>query len=142
MEVLERYWVAHPEFVWIPCWFHNVREEDVATLVADDGTTVQLPPSELQTLAKASEREVCGVEDICTLDSVTEGTLLHNIRVRFSKKLIYTNIAGILIAVNPFESLPLYSSEMLEDYMRCGKLHANLAPHIFRVAADAAIRLS
>lgn len=41
---------------------------------------------------------------------VNEATLLHNLRLRYSKDLIYTYVANILIAVNPYKSLPdLYS---------------------------------
>ena len=37
---------------------------------------------------------------------VNEATLLHNLRLRYAKDLIYTYVANILIAVNPYKSLP------------------------------------
>ena len=46
--------------------------------------------------------------------------------------MIYTSISSILISVNPFKQLPLYTAEMLEKY-RKGNTR-NLPPHIFAVA--------
>jgi myosin heavy subunit len=47
---------------------------------------------------------------------------------------IYTYVSSILISVNPFKLLPIYTPEVLESYRSGG---ANKAPHVFAVA-DAA----
>jgi myosin heavy subunit len=69
------------------------------------------------------------------------------------RDIIYTYTGPILIAVNPFKSLPLYTDRELELYRNEGQAKAtrlagqaaapaddvNLAPHIF-VVADSAFR--
>ena len=50
------------------------------------------------------------------LDSMVhlhEGAVLDNLRVRFSQDLIYTSTGPILIAMNPFKRLPIYSKELM-----------------------------
>ena len=44
---------------------------------------------------------------------------------------IYTNIGDILISVNPFKQLPLYTPEMLDKYRNGTR---GLAPHVFATA--------
>ena len=38
---------------------------------------------------------------------LNEGTLLHNLDLRYMKDLIYTYTANILLALNPYHSLDL-----------------------------------
>ncbi|MEE6476460.1 hypothetical protein FKM82_011082 [Ascaphus truei] len=64
---------------------------------------------------------------------LNEATLLHNIKVRYSKDKIYTYVANILIAVNPYFDLPkLYSSECIKQYR--GKSLGTLPPHVYAIA--------
>ena len=44
-----------------------------------------------------------------TRSSISEATLLENTRQRFAANEIYTLTGSILLAVNPFENLPIYS---------------------------------
>jgi hypothetical protein len=64
--------------------------------------------------------------------------MLHNIRLRYQKDLIYTATGPILIAMNPFKWLKIYGSEQVELYHRAGlggryEL-SSLPPHCFTVA--------
>lgn len=58
-------------------------------------------------------------------------SILHNLRIRYKEDQIYTNISSILISVNPFKLLPLYTPEMLDRYRNGGR---DKAPHVFSVA--------
>jgi hypothetical protein len=40
--------------------------------------------------------------------------ILHNIKKRFKKGEIYTNVGTILISVNPYQRLPLYTKEIVK----------------------------
>ncbi|MBN3325318.1 MYO6 protein, partial [Atractosteus spatula] len=72
------------------------------------------------------------VEDNCSLMYLNEATLLNNIRVRYSKDKIYTYVANILIAVNPYFDIPkLYSSDTIKIYQ--GKSLGTLPPHVYAV---------
>lgn len=76
------------------------------------------------------------VEDNCSLMYLNEATLLNNIRVRYSKDLIYTSVANILIAVNPYFDIPkLYSPETIKSYQ--GRSLGTLPPHVFAIADKA-----
>ncbi|XP_066460885.1 unconventional myosin-VI isoform X5 [Eleutherodactylus coqui] len=76
------------------------------------------------------------VEDNCSLMYLNEATLLHNIKVRYSKDKIYTYVANILIAVNPyFDILKLYSSECIKMYH--GRSLGTLPPHVYAIADKA-----
>ena len=43
------------------------------------------------------------------LNDLSEQTILHNLRIRFEKDVIYTNVGQILVSVNPFKLLPIYT---------------------------------
>lgn len=76
------------------------------------------------------------VEDNCSLMYLNEATLLHNVKVRYSKDKIYTYVANILIAVNPYFDVPkLYTSDIIKTYQ--GKSLGTLAPHVYAIADKA-----
>ncbi|XP_058611315.1 myosin VIa isoform X1 [Onychostoma macrolepis] len=73
------------------------------------------------------------VEDNCSLMYLNEATLLNNVRVRYSKDKIYTFVANILIAVNPYFEIPkLYSPETIKQYQ--GRSLGTLPPHVYAIA--------
>nr|CAD7257110.1 unnamed protein product [Timema shepardi] len=73
------------------------------------------------------------VDDNCALMYLNPATLLNNIRIRYKKDKIYTYVANILIAVNPyFEIRDLYSSNTIKSYQ--GKSLGVLPPHVFAIA--------
>ncbi|XP_068565215.1 unconventional myosin-VI-like isoform X5 [Cebidichthys violaceus] len=76
------------------------------------------------------------VEDNCSLMYLNEATLLNNVRVRYSKDKIYTFVANILIAVNPYYDIPkLYSPETISKYR--GRSLGTLPPHVYAIADKA-----
>uniref|UniRef100_A0A8C6XYB4 Unconventional myosin-VI n=1 Tax=Naja naja TaxID=35670 RepID=A0A8C6XYB4_NAJNA len=84
----------------------------------------------------AEEDSKKDVEDNCSLMYLNEATLLHNIRVRYSKDRIYTYVANILIAVNPYFDIPkLYSLDVIKKYQ--GKSLGTLPPHVYAIADKA-----
>ncbi|KAJ3613824.1 hypothetical protein NHX12_020070 [Muraenolepis orangiensis] len=76
------------------------------------------------------------VEDNCSLMYLNEATLLNNVRIRYSKDHIYTYVANILIAVNPyFDIAKLYAPETIKAYQ--GKSLGTLPPHVYAIADKA-----
>ncbi|XP_029888199.1 unconventional myosin-IXb isoform X2 [Aquila chrysaetos chrysaetos] len=71
-------------------------------------------------------------DDLCNLPSLTETTILENLKCRFLKHKIYTYAGSILIAINPFKFLPIYNPKYVKMYEnhQLGKLE----PHIFAIA--------
>ncbi|CAD6213940.1 unnamed protein product [Miscanthus lutarioriparius] len=67
-----------------------------------------------------------------------EPGVLHNLSCRYGLNEIYTYTGNILIAVNPFQRLPLlYDVHMMEQYK--GASFGELSPHLFAIA-DACYR--
>ena len=76
-----------------------------------------------------------GSDNLTTLPELNEKTLLEAIQQRYHGDRIYTDVGDILVAVNPFRSLPLYSEEWSSTYSRPDV--NSLAPHIYKVASRA-----
>lgn len=66
---------------------------------------------------------------------LNEATLLHNLRRRFMMDKIYTYTANILLAINPYHTLDIYSSENVKKY--CGVSLGVLPPHVFAIGKQA-----
>lgn len=72
------------------------------------------------------------VDDNCSLIQLNEAALLENIRVRFHRDKIYTYVAHILIAVNPYYEIKnLHSPDAILKYQ--GKSLGTLAPHVYAI---------
>lgn len=75
-------------------------------------------------------------DDNCEMMFLNEGSLLNNIRTRYYKNKIYSYVANILIAINPYKDIPeLYSSKTIKSYQ--GKSLGEMPPHVFAIADKA-----
>mmetsp|Transcript_39271 Transcript_39271/g.59237 ORF Transcript_39271/g.59237 Transcript_39271/m.59237 type:complete len:1407 (+) Transcript_39271:381-4601(+) len=89
-----------------------------------------------------ADREEGRDDDLITLPHLHEPAILHAVSDRFYHGKIYTWTGPVLIAVNPFQRLPLYTNEILEAYRREGLLRSQnlgggkekLGPHIYSIA--------
>ena len=54
------------------------------------------------------------INDLTSLEELTETAILENLRYRYSKHIIYTFISDILVAINPYTPLDIYN----EDYIQ------------------------
>ncbi|XP_004382997.2 unconventional myosin-XVI [Trichechus manatus latirostris] len=77
-------------------------------------------------------------DDLATLSELNDSSLLYEIQKRFGNNQIYTFIGDILLLVNPFKELPIYSTMVSQLYFsNSGKLSSSLPPHIFCCAERA-----
>lgn len=60
---------------------------------------------------------------------------MHTIRTRYLQHSIYTYSGIVLIAVNPFQKVSLYSQDIIQAY--AGRRRGELEPHLFAIAEDA-----
>ncbi|KAM5235399.1 LOW QUALITY PROTEIN: myosin-IIIa [Ctenodactylus gundi] len=72
------------------------------------------------------------IDDLATLDILDENTVSEQLEKCYSKDQIYIYVGDILIALNPFQSLGLYSTKQSRLYIGA-KRTAN-PPHIFAMA--------
>ncbi|XP_039559109.1 unconventional myosin-Ia isoform X1 [Passer montanus] len=75
------------------------------------------------------------VADLVLLDPLTEESLVQTLRERFRRRDIYTYIGNVVISVNPYQSLPIYTPEKVEEYRNCSFFAVK--PHIYAIADDA-----
>ncbi|XP_065484832.1 myosin-IIIa isoform X2 [Caloenas nicobarica] len=72
------------------------------------------------------------VDDLATLEVLDENTVTEQLQKSYAKDQIYRYVGDILIAVNPFRNIDIYSSQHSKLYIGA-KRTAN-PPHIFAVA--------
>ncbi|XP_034616113.1 myosin-IIIa [Trachemys scripta elegans] len=72
------------------------------------------------------------VDDLATLEVLDENSVTEQLQKSYARDQIYTYVGDILIAVNPFRNLDLYSAQHSKLYIGA-KRTAN-PPHIFAVA--------
>ncbi|KAJ0022796.1 hypothetical protein NQD34_014930 [Periophthalmus magnuspinnatus] len=72
------------------------------------------------------------LEDLATLEILDENTVTDHLQNRYERDEIYTYVGDILIAVNPFHPMDIYTPEYSQMYIGA-KRKAN-PPHIFAVA--------
>ncbi|XP_063930760.1 unconventional myosin-Ib [Zophobas morio] len=80
------------------------------------------------------EQEV-GAWDSVLLEPLTEDTFIGNLQQRFKRDHIYTYIGNVLVSVNPYKKLALYSTDLVETYVKRGPFQ--LPPHIYAIAGSA-----
>ncbi|XP_067170062.1 unconventional myosin-Ia isoform X2 [Apteryx mantelli] len=85
--------------------------------------------------ATASLLDAAAVGDLVLLDPLTEESLLHALQERFRHQDIYTYIGNVVISVNPYCSLPIYTPEKVQEYHGCNFFAVK--PHIYAIADDA-----
>uniref|UniRef100_A0A3P9K2G4 Myosin motor domain-containing protein n=1 Tax=Oryzias latipes TaxID=8090 RepID=A0A3P9K2G4_ORYLA len=135
----ERVWVPDPEAVWVPAeLLQDYRPgEKQLMLRLMNGHEVQYPlrsPSDLPPLRNPDILEA--ENDLTALSFLHEPAVLHNLRVRFlDYSSIYTYCGIVLVAINPYESLPIYGEEVMDAYS--GQDMTDMEPHIFSVAEEA-----
>ncbi|CAG0890612.1 unnamed protein product [Cyprideis torosa] len=84
----------------------------------------------------AVEDEGVGVPDLTDLgEDLCEDSILNNLHQRYKRDLVFTNLGDMLISLNPFCPLNLFSSAAMRAYH--GYPPADLPPHIFGVLEQA-----
>uniref|UniRef100_A0A673GYU9 Unconventional myosin-Ib n=1 Tax=Sinocyclocheilus rhinocerous TaxID=307959 RepID=A0A673GYU9_9TELE len=57
-----------------------------------------------------------GVGDMVLIEPLSEDTFIENLKKRFDHNEIYTYIGSVVISMNPYKSLPIYTAEKVEEY--------------------------
>uniref|UniRef100_A0A9J7XDI1 Myosin XVI n=1 Tax=Cyprinus carpio carpio TaxID=630221 RepID=A0A9J7XDI1_CYPCA len=77
-------------------------------------------------------------DDLASLSELTDSSLLYEMQKRFANDQIYTYIGHILLLINPYKDLPIYSNLVSQLYLSSsGRLCSSLPPHIFSSAERA-----
>uniref|UniRef100_A0A672JD71 Myosin Ic, paralog b n=1 Tax=Salarias fasciatus TaxID=181472 RepID=A0A672JD71_SALFA len=98
-------------------------------VVATDGVRAMMESA-------LTARDRVGVQDFVLLENYTsEAAFIENLRKRFKENLIYTYIGSVLVSVNPYKDLEIYTKNHMERYR--GVNFYEVSPHIYAVADNA-----
>ncbi|KAJ3837340.1 P-loop containing nucleoside triphosphate hydrolase protein [Lentinula raphanica] len=81
------------------------------------------------------KKKTIGVSDMTLLSTISNESINENLSKRWKGGEIYTYIGQVLISVNPFRDLGIYTEEVLERYK--GKNRLEVPPHVFAIAESA-----
>ncbi|XP_066544424.1 unconventional myosin-Ib isoform X5 [Amia ocellicauda] len=76
-----------------------------------------------------------GVGDMVLLEPLSEDSFIENLKKRFDHNEIYTYIGSVVISMNPYRSLPIYTPDKVEEYRN--RNFYELSPHIYALADEA-----
>ncbi|XP_053404293.1 unconventional myosin-XVI-like isoform X4 [Mercenaria mercenaria] len=79
-------------------------------------------------------------DNLVTVTLVKDDSILTEIQRRYNSKQIYTLIGDVLVAVNPFQTLPCYAKDISLQY-HTATLETKLPPHIYHIAEKSYKRL-
>ena len=109
--------------------------EDEVTVKTEDGEEFKVVAGSgnIMTLHPSS---LTACEDMVSLGDMNNAALLHNLRLRYWEDDIFTYIGPILIAVNPYKAIPIFSPGYVDKYFNQGAAD-QLPPHVYELANNA-----
>ncbi|OXB73484.1 UNVERIFIED_CONTAM: hypothetical protein H355_013385 [Colinus virginianus] len=72
--------------------------------------------------------DMIGVGDMVLLEPLNEDSFINNLKKRFDHNEVYTYIGSVVISINPYRPLPIYTPEKVEEYRN--RNFYELSPHI------------
>lgn len=135
-----RVWIPDPEDVWRPAELtRDYKEGDRSLQLRLEDDTIREYPIDAQSKQLPFLRNpdiLVGENDLTALSYLHEPAVLHNLKVRFlESNHIYTYCGIVLVAINPYEQLPIYGQDVIYAYS--GQNMGDMDPHIFAVAEEA-----
>ena len=129
-------WLPHEELAWQAA---KVMGSDGGLILfqGQDGSTFSQAVKALDTLEPVQLSSLGeDFPNLVSMEEFTEGAIISQLRKRYEKNKIYTNIGTILVSINPFKMLDIYTQNTLAQY-RARKVGQEIEPHVFSIAGDA-----
>ncbi|KAL9049654.1 MAG: hypothetical protein Q9162_007115, partial [Coniocarpon cinnabarinum] len=81
---------------------------------------------------ESTKKKEVGVSDLTLISKISNEAINENLEKRFKAGEIYTYIGHVLVSVNPFRDLGIYTDQVLHSYQ--GKNRLEVPPHVFAIA--------
>uniref|UniRef100_I3MXL9 Unconventional myosin-Vb n=1 Tax=Ictidomys tridecemlineatus TaxID=43179 RepID=I3MXL9_ICTTR len=135
-----RVWIPDPDEVWRSAELtKDYKEGEKSLQLKLEDETIREYPVDAQNNQLPFLRNpdiLVGENDLTALSYLHEPAVLHNLKVRFlESNHIYTYCGIVLVAINPYEQLPIYGQDVIYAYS--GQNMGDMDPHIFAVAEEA-----
>ncbi|XP_039040957.1 myosin-2-like [Hibiscus syriacus] len=124
-----RVWCRQPKGVWEPGAIQSTSGEE-SFVSLSNGNVVKVSANDL---LPANPDILEGVNDLIQLVYLNEPSVLHNLKYRYYRNMIYSKAGPVLVAVNPYKDIPIYGKDFATSY----KEKATDSPHVFAVADTA-----
>eukprot|EP01125_Pyxidicula_operculata_P000679 TRINITY_DN1065_c0_g1_i2.p1 TRINITY_DN1065_c0_g1~~TRINITY_DN1065_c0_g1_i2.p1 ORF type:complete len:1017 (+),score=306.82 TRINITY_DN1065_c0_g1_i2:263-3313(+) len=128
----EQVWAPSPTEGYSIATLSNINGDD-AVIEHKDGKSVKVKKKDILPYKDVHEVEV---QDMINMNDAHEAPILHNLKKRYMDDKIYTYIGPVVISVNPFKSIPVYTPSIMSDYLNSTNTD-DLPPHLFAVAQNA-----
>ncbi|KAI9835745.1 MAG: hypothetical protein M1819_001923 [Sarea resinae] len=92
-------------------------------------------PQVKKAIFESTKKKEVGVSDLTLISKISNEAINDNLKKRFENAEIYTYIGHVLVSVNPFRDLGIYTDNVLDSYR--GKNRLEVPPHVFAVAESA-----
>ncbi|KAJ7183173.1 P-loop containing nucleoside triphosphate hydrolase protein [Mycena filopes] len=137
-----RVYLDDSERGWVPAEVASCTKgaADTLTLVLkdEDGKVhrneQQLPFIGAHKLKGIDHYRLWALTDLATLSHLNEPSILYAVETRYAQRKIYTYSGIVLLAVNPFEPVPMYTPDIVKAYI--GRTKGELEPHLFAIAEE------
>ncbi|CAF1238599.1 unnamed protein product [Rotaria sordida] len=125
------------------CWAPDAKESFVPGEITDtkgEQVTVKTSKGESLTLKKDDVQQMnppkftC-CDDMANLTYLNDASVLHNLRDRYGRWLIYTYSGLFCVAINPYKRLPIYTLKTVLMYR--GKKRTEVPPHLYAISDNA-----
>uniref|UniRef100_A0A8C4V211 Myosin VB n=1 Tax=Falco tinnunculus TaxID=100819 RepID=A0A8C4V211_FALTI len=132
-------WIPDPDEVWRSAEIiKDYKEGDKSLhLKLEDETLYEYPVDQGNKLPFLRNPDILvGENDLTALSYLHEPAVLHSLKVRFlESNHIYTYCGIVLVAINPYEQMPIYDQDVIYAYR--DQNTGDMDPHIFAVAEEA-----
>ncbi|KAK2184041.1 hypothetical protein NP493_284g03000 [Ridgeia piscesae] len=116
-----RVWVADPEAVWLGAkLLQDYKGEKQLRIEYEDGKEGVLQVKTSDALPPLRNPDILvGENDLTSLSYLHEPAVLYNLQVRFcDRNNIYTYCGIVLVAINPYQQLPIYDNDTISAYSK------------------------
>ncbi|CAF3438189.1 unnamed protein product [Rotaria sp. Silwood1] len=125
------------------CWAPDAKESFISaeitgtkgeevTVKTDKGDSLTLKKDDIQQM---NPPKFTCCDDMANLTYLNDASVLHNLRDRYGRWLIYTYSGLFCVAINPYKRLPIYTLKVVLMYR--GKKRTEVPPHLYAISDNA-----